>query len=66
MYILDYNPCYPDPCHHGECVASGGTYTCTCNSGYHGSTCDGKYNGLINKCMTKINQLEIVNIRKRI
>jgi Notch-like protein len=42
MYIVDYNPCNPDPCTHGQCVASGGTYTCTCNSGYSGTTCDGK------------------------
>ena len=42
MYILDYNPCDPDPCTYGQCVASGGTYTCTCNTGYTGTTCDGK------------------------
>jgi hypothetical protein len=42
MYIVDYNPCDPDPCIHGQCVTSGETYTCTCNSGYSGTACDGR------------------------
>jgi hypothetical protein len=42
MYIVDNNPCNPDPCTHGQCVASGETYTCTCNSGYSGTICDGR------------------------
>ena len=42
MYIVDNNPCDPDPCTHGQCVASGRTYRCTCNTGYSGTTCNGK------------------------
>ena len=53
MYSVDYNPCNPDPCNHGQCVASGGTYTCTCNSGYSGTICDGRSNGLITNLWSK-------------
>ena len=34
-------PCNPNPCVNGDCLANGGGYTCACNStGYTGDTCE--------------------------
>ena len=42
------NYCEPNPCLNGsECIASSGTYTCTCQDNYFGSNCENYINPLV-------------------
>ncbi|XP_014678750.1 PREDICTED: fibropellin-3-like, partial [Priapulus caudatus] len=34
------DPCDPDPCENGQCLAKGGAYTCQCDANYVGVNCN--------------------------
>jgi len=34
------DPCFGDPCVHGSCSASGGSFVCACEEGWTGQTCE--------------------------
>ena len=41
IFISDIDECTSDnPCVHGECNNSQGSYSCVCGSGYNGTNCD--------------------------
>ena len=37
---LDFNECESNPCIHGTCEDSIGTYLCECEAGYTGHSCE--------------------------
>ena len=37
---LDFNECESNPCIHGTCEDSIGTYVCECEAGYTGHSCE--------------------------
>ena len=37
---LDFNECESNPCIHGTCEDTVGTYLCECESGYTGHNCE--------------------------
>ena len=38
---VDVDPCYPNPCAHGECSELAGGYLCNCTLGFKGPQCSG-------------------------
>ncbi|XP_054242095.1 delta and Notch-like epidermal growth factor-related receptor [Indicator indicator] len=40
------DPCASNPCHHGNCSASGDGYLCLCNEGYEGTHCEHSFQSL--------------------
>lgn len=46
----NYDPCYPDPCQYGSCIASqssGQNFQCSCYPGWTGEICDKPECGII-------------------
>ncbi|XP_074768418.1 delta and Notch-like epidermal growth factor-related receptor isoform X2 [Athene noctua] len=40
------DPCASNPCHHGNCSASGDGYLCLCSEGYEGTNCEHSFHSL--------------------
>ena len=40
ILYLDFNECESNPCIHGTCEDSIGTYLCACEPGYTGHSCE--------------------------
>ena len=41
MYLIFLGPCHNNPCQNGgTCTATGGQFSCECDTGFSGNTCE--------------------------